>query len=262
MSLLTVKPTRLITPASFAFSKELVLAGGRRVMVYAARYRRSQVRPRLVMFKHETRLLDWCERHGAAEALVGGFYLRNANKPLGEVWLNGQRQTTEPFAAPWHKSRGSLYIYEGSLTLARRNELPNLPKGDFLQAGPLLVQDGVSLIKPGDDPEGFSSAAYQFDTDWTNTRNPRACIGTDAEYIWSVVCDGDTDAGIGLTLSELAAFMVGLGCQQALNLDGGGSASLVTNGQLLNHPHGDGRSYLRGRPIFSAIVFESPAFQL
>ena len=39
-------------------------------------------------------------------------------------------------------------------------------------------------------------------------------------------------------MEQLAALMVGIGAEEALNLDGGGSSSLVVNGKLLNKPSG------------------------
>jgi exopolysaccharide biosynthesis protein len=61
-----------------------------------------------------------------------------------------------------------------------------------------------------------------------------------------------------MTLSELAATLIELGASDALNLDGGGSASLVYAGRLRNRPREEhGVDLLDGRPILSAIVLES-----
>jgi exopolysaccharide biosynthesis protein len=40
----------------------------------------------------------------------------------------------------------------------------------------------------------------------------------------------------GMTLKELAAYLVELGCQEAMNLDGGGSATIWYDGKVRNHP--------------------------
>ncbi|MCE3230644.1 MAG: hypothetical protein K0R52_572 [Alphaproteobacteria bacterium] len=66
-------------------------------------------------------------------------------------------------------------------------------------------------------------------------------------------------SAVGLTLPELAALMKGLGCESAINLDGGGSSSLFLNGQVMNHTVGDqdegiGQAVLR--PLSDAIVFK------
>ena len=39
-----------------------------------------------------------------------------------------------------------------------------------------------------------------------------------------------------MTLNELAAYLVELGCEEAMNLDGGGSATLWYDGKVRNHP--------------------------
>ena len=57
--------------------------------------------------------------------------------------------------------------------------------------------------------------------------------------MFAVACDGRSRHDAGLTLEELAALMAALGCVTALNLDGGGSTSLVSGGRLRNRPRGD-----------------------
>ncbi len=60
-----------------------------------------------------------------------------------------------------------------------------------------------------------------------------------------------------MTLPELAMAMREVGCEQAINLDGGGSASLVYGGRLRNHPREEhGIDLLEGRPIVTAIAIE------
>jgi exopolysaccharide biosynthesis protein len=39
-----------------------------------------------------------------------------------------------------------------------------------------------------------------------------------------------------MTLDELAAFLLKLGCEEALNFDGGGSATLWYDGEVRNSP--------------------------
>ena len=58
-----------------------------------------------------------------------------------------------------------------------------------------------------------------------------------------------------MTLPELADALSQLGATDALNLDGGGSASLVYGGRLRNRPREEhGVDLLEGRPIVTAIV--------
>ena len=142
------------------------------------------------------------------------------------------------------------------MTIARRPDLPALPAGDLLQAGPLLVANGEPVVHEGDDPEGFSAGSAQFDSDITDGRHPRAALGIGRGVLLAVVCDGRSPADAGMTLGELARFMAELGADSALNLDGGGSASLVCGGALINSPReADGRQIAGGRPIATALAF-------
>ena len=78
------------------------------------------------------------------------------------------------------------------------------------------------------------------------------------ERLLAVVCDGRTRRDAGMTLPELADALVGLGATDALNLDGGGSASLVHDGRLCNRPREQhGVDLLEGRPIVTAIAFDA-----
>lgn len=66
--------------------------------------------------------------------------------------------------------------------------------------------------------------------------HPRTAVGTDAEgrRVWMVVVDGrQPGVSEGMTCHELATLMLKLGCDDALNLDGGGSSvMLTTNGKI------------------------------
>lgn len=69
----------------------------------------------------------------------------------------------------------------------------------------------------------------------------------------------DNDATVGLTLPELGAFMKELGCESAINLDGGGSSCLFIDNHVVNHATSDqdeniGQSVLR--PVSDAIIFK------
>ena len=50
-----------------------------------------------------------------------------------------------------------------------------------------------------------------------------------------VATEGPENTGsVGLTLDEIAAFMDGLDCQIAYNLDGGSSSTMVLNNEKIN----------------------------
>lgn len=81
-------------------------------------------------------------------------------------------------------------------------------------------------------------------------RNPRTAVGVTASgAVLFVTVDGRQRRSIGMTLRGLARFMRKQGARHALNLDGGGSTTMVVRGKVLNRPS-DGRE----RPVSSALV--------
>ncbi|MBN8246766.1 MAG: phosphodiester glycosidase family protein [Verrucomicrobia bacterium] len=68
-------------------------------------------------------------------------------------------------------------------------------------------------------------------------RHPRTAIGWNDEQIFLVEVDGrQGDLSVGMTFPELAEYLVKLGCREAINLDGGGSATMWALGQIVNSP--------------------------
>ncbi len=87
------------------------------------------------------------------------------------------------------------------------------------------------------------------------TSRPRTAIGHNANGMVIIVAiEGDnTAAGIsGLNLIETATLMQNLGCTNAINLDGGGSTSMVVRGSLTVRPGDSGVE----RPVVSAIILK------
>ncbi|HLY35135.1 MAG TPA: phosphodiester glycosidase family protein, partial [Candidatus Limnocylindria bacterium] len=235
--------------------------GGARTTLHVASYDSAFYAPRIVQLDPPAQLVRWCREHGVCDAMVGGFFLRVGGifpySPLGELRIAGDSRTTIPFDAPWGGLRACLQILDGEPSIASRAELRAETRGDLLQAGPLLVLDGRRVVIDGEDPEGFSAGSHQFDSDITVGRYPRAALALADGQLMAVACDGRTARDSGMTLAELADVLVGLGASAALNLDGGGSASLVYGGRLRNRPREPhGADLLDGRAIATAVVFD------
>jgi hypothetical protein len=230
---------------------------GARTTMHVASYDRRAFGARVVVLERPTPLVRWCGEHGVNDAVVGGFFLRPRYLALGHVQLDGVPQPSLAFDTPWGDVRACVQITSGAVRVARRDRLGPAPAGDLLQAGPLLVADGEVAVVPGQDLEGFSAGAHQFDSDITRGRYPRAALALAGDRLLLVACDGRTGRDAGMTLSELAHALVKLGATDALNLDGGGSASLVYDGRLRNRPREEhGVDLLEGRSIVTAIVLQ------
>jgi hypothetical protein len=99
--------------------------------------------------------------------------------------------------------------------------------------GPTLVRDGKAA-------------------QWSNQalRHPRTAVGWSKEAIYLVEVDGrQSDLSLGMTFPELSAYLVKLGCEHAMNLDGGGSATMWVMGQVMNSP-----SEGQERPAANSLV--------
>ncbi len=95
-----------------------------------------------------------------------------------------------------------------------------------------------------------------FDKDHGKTANPRTAIGYNEDgTLHFFAVDGRTTASKGLTLEELAKTMASLGCVGAINLDGGGSTTVLVRGDgdtftVMNKPTDGGE-----RKISNAVLF-------
>ena len=106
--------------------------------------------------------------------------------------------------------------------------------------GPLLVQNSKAQEWPSEKG--------------TNTyllpRHPRTAMGYNSKYFFLVEVDGrQKELSMGMSFAELAAFMKGLGCSEAMNLDGGGSSTFWLKGKVMNSP-----SDKHERALANAIV--------
>lgn len=233
----------------------IALAGGESTTVYVAEYDLRRTAVRLVRLARPLPLEAWCREHGVQEAIVGGFFVRAEGVPLGEVRTGGIERTSVAFDAPWDELRACVHVRGHDVRIARRPQLGPAPPGDLLQAGPLLVRGG-EVVDDG-DAEGFRAGWHQFDSDITDGRYPRAALAVARNRrLLAVAADGRANDEAGLTLPELAETLVALGAVEALNLDGGGSTSLVCGGRLRNVPREEHGVVLGGgRPVSTALAF-------
>ncbi len=237
-------------------SQRVALGRGTATTVHVAVYPRALVAPAVVALPAPEPLHSWCARSGVHDALVGGFFVTPGGPALGEVWSGGCRLETARVDPRFAAARSCLHIDGERVTVLPLAKLPARPAGDVLQAGPALVVDGRPVVCDGEDVEGFSAGSAQFDSDITDGRHPRAAIGIDGTRLLAVATEGRAPGEAGLTLAELASLMAGLGAHEAINLDGGGSTSLVVDGRLVNRPReGDGSHIHGGRALMTALAF-------
>jgi hypothetical protein len=234
------------------------LSDGAVTTLYATRHERASTRVRVVHFPQTERLDFWCAANEVDEAIIAGFFVRDPYRPLGDLWIDGREVDHEPILPPYASRRAAVVIEDGEIRLAARGDAPAEPVGDLVHAGPMLLHGGAVVFDREADIEGFSSGAGQFDSDITDGRYPRAALGLSDDHLVAVACDGRRSrVDDGLTLPELADVLVRLGARDAINLDGGGSTTLVHRRHLLNRPYStQDQAAPESRPIVTALVFE------
>ena len=114
------------------------------------------------------------------------------------------------------------------------------------------IINGAGLLRRGGTVVTDWKEEGLLDEDFTHARHPRTVIGRDrAGTIWLAAVDGrQPDYSIGMTFEDLQRLSDRLGLTDALNLDGGGSTTLVIRGQVVNRPSDPGGA----RPVADAII--------
>lgn len=169
---------------------------------------------------------DMAEENNAVLAINGDYY---GARQSGYVIRNGvvyrnQGSNGEDMVI---SKDGTLYFISESDTTT--DSLIQKQAWQVLSFGPVLVENGEVAVTENDEV-GMAMAS-----------NPRTAIGTVAKnhYLF-VVSDGRTSESAGLSLYELANFMKSLGATNVYNLDGGGSSTMVFQGEVVNNPTTNG----------------------
>jgi hypothetical protein len=102
-----------------------------------------------------------------------------------------------------------------------------------ISGGPALIKDGKTFSQQRQPP--VTSGDYSQRSKYE--RHPRSAVGWSPTHVYLVTVDGrQPGLSDGMMLAELADFMAGLGCTEAMNLDGGKSAQMWLNGRIMNSP--------------------------
>jgi hypothetical protein len=129
--------------------------------------------------------------------------------------------------------------------------LPPLEPGTMLELSTATVPDlreartaigGGSIITRGgkaariEKPTGGRSPNF-YAVSSMFQRHPRAAVGWNKTHLYLAEVDGrQRRLSVGMTLQELGEYMAKIGCEEAINLDGGGSATFWYRGRVVNSP--------------------------
>jgi hypothetical protein len=128
------------------------------------------------------------------------------------------------------------------------NGLPpaQLESADHIVNGAGLLKLRGRTLGNWETTEGVNALTF------VNIRHPRTLIGVDTRgFIWLIAVDGrQPDYGVGMTFAELLRLCERLSLRDALNLDGGGSTTMVVRGKIVNRPSDPAGA----RPVSDAIL--------
>lgn len=116
--------------------------------------------------------------------------------------------------------------------VSKNNAYPAYRIEDAVAGVPLLIRDGKIDITWKEEKAS---------KDFVETRHPRTAVANlkDGKFLM-LTADGRSEASAGIDLYDLADFLLELGAVDALNLDGGGSTTMVLDDKVVNHPSDKG----------------------
>lgn len=171
--------------------------------------------------------------YDASFAINGDYY---GFRETGIVIRNGVLFRDEP-------ARGGLAIYrDGTMkaydeTVTSGQELIDDGVWITLSFGPALLEDG-EVIDGIEDVEVDTNMGRRT----IQGTQPRTGVGmiSPNHFVFIVVDGRSRGYSRGVTMTEFAQIFQSLGAQVAYNIDGGGSATMVSEGELVNDPLGKG----------------------
>jgi len=185
------------------------------------------------------------DRRGALAAVNAGFFALADGAPAGFLKVRGtvlgrSRRARGAVAFTERAGRTRLLFDRVSVVLPPKGKLEYQPKlgssaKDWARAGHAVGGAGLLMLNGRELTEW---ADEQLSAVFDTTRHPRTLIGVDAQdAIWLVTVDGRQPVlSLGMSFTELQGLSRRLGLRSSLNLDGGGSTTMVVRGNVVNHP--------------------------
>lgn len=172
-------------------------------------------------------VLSIAERHNAILATSGDYYGMNASRTVIRNGTLYRQSTNDGDVCVLYRDGTMKIFYDGeAFDAAAETENGAWQAWSF---GPSLFQKDGSPIT---SYSGYLAKAH-----------PRCAIGYyEPGHYAFVVVDGRSEGySEGLTMVDLANLMKSLGCTVAYNLDGGQTAQMAFDGEIVNQPYNDGR---------------------
>ena len=134
-----------------------------------------------------------------------------------------------------------------------------------ISGGPWLLRDGVCALDLDAEDFAMQAPPITFSQDETFDQNllPRMGVGwmPDGRLIFAAVDGRNFERAPGLTLRGVAELLRGLGCAEAMNLDGGSSKRMVVEGRVVDLATTElvqSATSARSRPVRNGILVLRP----
>ena len=177
-----------------------------------------------IIVQHNT-IIDIRDAKGSSVIPESGFVIS----------ASGKRRTE---ALPFARSGRKIYQnYTTSYPLGSSKD----PHSNGRQPGAFMIGDDIvsgvpQLIKDGkiDITWEQEKASRSF----VETRHPRTAVAKlkDGKFLMITVDGRQPGVSVGMSLQELAEYLLSLGAVDAMNLDGGGSTTMFLDGKVVNTP--------------------------
>lgn len=170
-----------------------------------------------------------CRRYGAVAGINTDFWGGTpvANCPQGHTWTDGLKMLPPGWVSPPSGGRTHMQIpADNAFVLI--NKVVSQPAWFFnvTGGGPRVIRDGV--------------VGWEWEPDLPNMtdRHPRtgAAVTQDYGTLILATCDGRQISSVGMTANEMGYLLKEFGGYQGMMFDGGGSTTMVINGQTVNSP--------------------------
>ncbi len=150
-----------------------------------------------------------------------------------------------------------VYRFDSPMPYEGSNDAPlPAPKqedGELYSDVYMGVGGGPVLVKGDTVKVTYNEEIFWGSGVGNDNRDPRTAAGYTADgKAILMVADGRQTNSQGVSLPEMAQIMIDLGATEAINLDGGGSSTIVLGDSLLNRPQGG--TFQRSIPTFLAIT--------
>ncbi len=174
-----------------------------------------------------------------------GIFGVNASGSPAVRWVGTSNSVNYFFDRPLPSVKGEAKY--GPVSASRPTTSLQWSPTYAISAGPVLLKDGKC---PFDFTETDKGTEYYlnnyeiipYDIFGPTVRPDRTAVGRTADgKVILFICDGRISASDGATLTELARILKGLGCVEALNLDGGGSTGMMVGTDHVNDLTGGNR---------------------